>query len=73
MTVPELGSLFLSKLTERLSRTNAADLPRFSGVDQASLKDLRTPRPERRGAAEERTDRSGAGRGTDVPARLCRS
>lgn len=45
MTVPELSSLFLSKLTERLSRTNTADLPRFSGVDQASLKDLRTPRP----------------------------
>jgi hypothetical protein len=45
MTVPELGSIFLSKLTERLNRTNAADLPRFSGVDQASLKDLRTPRP----------------------------
>jgi len=45
MTVPELGSLFLSKLTERLNRTNAADLPRYSGVDQASLKDLRTPRP----------------------------
>jgi MFS family permease len=45
MTVPELGSLFLSTLTERLSRTNQADLPRFSGVDQASLKDLRTPRP----------------------------
>jgi CRP-like cAMP-binding protein/Na+/melibiose symporter-like transporter len=45
MSVPELGSLFLSKLTERLNRTNQADLPRFSGVDQASLKDLRTPRP----------------------------
>jgi MFS family permease len=45
MAVPELGSLFLSKLNERLNRTNNADLPRFSGVDQASLKDLRTPRP----------------------------
>jgi hypothetical protein len=45
MSVPELGSLFLSKLTERLNRTNSADLPRFSGLDQASLKDLRTPRP----------------------------
>ena len=45
MTIPELGSIFLMKLTERLSRTNQADLPRFSGVDQASLKDLRTPRP----------------------------
>lgn len=45
MAVPELGSLFLSKLTERLNRTNNADLPRFAGVDQASLRDLRTPRP----------------------------
>jgi MFS transporter, DHA3 family, macrolide efflux protein len=44
MAVQELSSLFLSKLTERLNRTNA-DLPRFSGVDQASLRDLRTPRP----------------------------
>ena len=45
MSVPDLGSLFLSTLTERLQRTNAADLPRFAGVDQASLRDLRTPRP----------------------------
>ncbi|HXI79275.1 MAG TPA: MFS transporter [Verrucomicrobiae bacterium] len=45
MAIPELGSLFLSKLTERLNRTNTADLPRFSGIDQASLRDLRTPRP----------------------------
>ena len=45
MAVPELGSLFLFKLNERLNRTNTPDLPRFAGVDQASLKDLRTPRP----------------------------
>jgi CRP-like cAMP-binding protein len=45
MAVPELGSIFLSKLTERLNRTNSPDLPRFSGIDQASLRDLRTPRP----------------------------
>ncbi|MFL5778796.1 MAG: MFS transporter [Chloroflexota bacterium] len=45
MAVPELSSIFLTKLTERLNRTNQADLPRFSGVDQASLRDLRTPRP----------------------------
>jgi CRP-like cAMP-binding protein/predicted MFS family arabinose efflux permease len=44
MAEPELGSLFLSKLTERLNRTNSPDLPRFSGIDQASLRDLRTPR-----------------------------
>ena len=45
MSVPDLGSLFLSTLTARLQRTNSADLPRFAGVDQASLRDLRTPRP----------------------------
>jgi len=44
MADPDLSALFLSKLTERLSRTSA-DLPRFAGVDQASLRDLRTPRP----------------------------
>jgi CRP/FNR family cyclic AMP-dependent transcriptional regulator len=49
MAIPELGSLFLSKLTERLNRTNSPDLPRFSGVDQASLRDLRTPRPPTEG------------------------
>jgi signal-transduction protein with cAMP-binding, CBS, and nucleotidyltransferase domain len=52
MSVPELSALFLSKLTERLNRTNDADLPRFSGVDQASLRDLRTPRPPSEGPAE---------------------
>jgi DHA3 family macrolide efflux protein-like MFS transporter len=52
MSVPELGSLFLSKLTERLNRTNTADLPRFSGIDQASLRDLRTPRPSAEALAE---------------------
>jgi MFS family permease len=45
MAVPELSSVFLAKVAERLNRTREADLPRFSGVDQASLKDLRTPRP----------------------------
>jgi MFS family permease len=50
MSVPELSSIFLSKLTERLNRTNSADLPRFSGIDQASLRDLRTPRPSNEGS-----------------------
>jgi MFS family permease len=50
MSVPELSSIFLSKLTERLNRTNSVDLPRFSGVDQASLRDLRTPRPSNEGS-----------------------
>jgi CRP-like cAMP-binding protein/predicted MFS family arabinose efflux permease len=50
MSVPELSSIFLTKLSERLNRTNSADLPRFSGVDQASLRDLRTPRPSNEGS-----------------------
>jgi CRP-like cAMP-binding protein len=45
LAVPELGSLFQSKIAERLDRTNHADLPRFAGVDQESLRDLRTPHP----------------------------
>jgi hypothetical protein len=28
-----------------LLRTESADLPRLAGVDQESLRDLRTPRP----------------------------
>ena len=46
MVVPEIQRLVLSTLTSRLSRTTeAADLPRLAGVDQDSLRDLRTPRP----------------------------
>ena len=44
MSVPQISQLVFSKLTERLSRTNA-DLPRFAGLDQSTLKDLRTRRP----------------------------
>ena len=45
MTVPEIQKLVLSTLTSRLLRTEAADLPRLAGIDQESLRDLRTPRP----------------------------
>ena len=45
MVVPEIQKLVLSTLTSRLLRTQAADLPRLAGIDQASLRDLRTPRP----------------------------
>jgi CRP-like cAMP-binding protein len=38
---PALSQLFLSKMTERLNRTSLSDLPRFAGVDQQDLKDLR--------------------------------
>jgi CRP/FNR family cyclic AMP-dependent transcriptional regulator len=45
MTVPQVGQLILSKLTERLARTTASDLPKLAGLDQATLRDLRTRQP----------------------------
>jgi MFS family permease len=45
MTVPEIRKLVLSTLTSRLLRTEATDLPRLAGIDQETLRDLRTPRP----------------------------
>ena len=38
---PALSQLFLAKMTERLARTSITDLPRFAGVDQQALKELR--------------------------------
>lgn len=45
MIVPEIQRLVLSTLTSRLVRTEAADLPRLAGLDQETLRDLRTPQP----------------------------
>jgi CRP-like cAMP-binding protein len=45
MDVPALSSLFLSTLTERLTRTQNADRPRLATNDQEALRDLRTPKP----------------------------
>jgi MFS family permease len=45
MGVPEIQKLVFSALTTRLTRTEAADLPRLAGPDQEALRDLRTPRP----------------------------
>ncbi len=45
MVVPEIQRLLHSTLTSRLLLTESADLPRLAGVDQESLRDLRTPRP----------------------------
>jgi MFS family permease len=44
MAIPQISSLVFSKLSERLSRTNA-DMPRFAGLDQETLRDLRTRKP----------------------------
>ena len=42
MSVPEFGQLVLGKMTERLARTaSLADLPRFGGIDQGALRQLR--------------------------------
>lgn len=45
MEVPEVNSLLLSTLTERLLRSNQPDLPRLATMDQAALRDLRTKAP----------------------------
>jgi CRP-like cAMP-binding protein/sugar phosphate permease len=45
MVVPEISRLVLSTLSSRLMRTESADLPRLAGIDQETLRDLRTPRP----------------------------
>jgi hypothetical protein len=45
MVVPEIQRLVFSTLTSRLLQTQAADLPRLAGLDQESLRDLRTPQP----------------------------
>jgi len=42
MAIPEIERLVMSTLTSRMQQTGDADLPRLAGVDQASLKDLRT-------------------------------
>lgn len=43
---PAIEGVVTSTMAERLARTGMADLPRFSGLDQASLRELRTERPE---------------------------
>ncbi len=45
MTDPTLNRLFLTTLTERFARLDMIELPRFSALDQVSLRDLRTPAP----------------------------
>jgi CRP-like cAMP-binding protein/Na+/melibiose symporter-like transporter len=42
MSKPALSTMVLSKMTERLSISSPHELPRFAGIDQKSLRDLRT-------------------------------
>jgi hypothetical protein len=39
---PAMSALFLAKISERLGRTSINELPRFAGVDQKDVRDLRT-------------------------------
>jgi MFS transporter, DHA3 family, macrolide efflux protein len=41
----DLNRLFLSKMTERMMRMSMVDMPRVAGLDQGSLRELRTPQP----------------------------
>ena len=41
MTNPAMSQLVLSKMSERLARTSLSDLPRFAGVEQGAMKELR--------------------------------
>jgi CRP-like cAMP-binding protein len=43
---PRLSQLFLTTMSERLHRTHLTDMPRFAGVDEVSLRDLRSPQAE---------------------------
>jgi MFS family permease len=38
----DLNRLFLSKMTERMARMGMIDLPQFTGVDETTLRELRT-------------------------------
>lgn len=39
---PALSALFLAKISERLGRTSINELPRFAGVDQQDMRELRS-------------------------------
>jgi len=42
MSKPALSAIILAKMTERLNRSSLGELPRFAGVDQQVMRDLRT-------------------------------
>jgi CRP-like cAMP-binding protein/sugar phosphate permease len=50
---PQVNRIFLNKMTERMVRMNMLDLPRYSGLDQASLRELRTADPDLEALAEQ--------------------
>jgi DHA3 family macrolide efflux protein-like MFS transporter len=61
MAVPAISQIVLSKMSERLGRTHAADLPRLASLDQQALQELRTPTEP----LEAKPDRAGANQPSD--------
>jgi MFS transporter, DHA3 family, macrolide efflux protein len=60
MAIPEFGQLVLGKMTERLARTaSLADLPRFGGIDQGALRQLRAESATTTAAGDAPTGKSG--------------
>jgi hypothetical protein len=49
---PQLHRLLLSRMTERMVRMDMIDRPRFVGIDQLSLLELRTPDQKPAAAAQ---------------------
>ncbi len=43
MKAPGMGELVMGKMSERLARTSLTDLPKFTGLEQTDLRELRTP------------------------------
>jgi DHA3 family macrolide efflux protein-like MFS transporter len=46
MNNPQINQIFLNKMTERMVRMNMIDFPRYVGLDQQTLRELRTIEPE---------------------------
>jgi CRP-like cAMP-binding protein/sugar phosphate permease len=61
MTDPAIGDLVKTRMAERLAASQISDLPRFSGLDQASLRELRTELPPAVAAGETRAESTTAG------------
>ena len=60
MQHPELRQLLLATMSQRLARTQISELPRFGGVDQDTLRDLRTAQPAAQPANPPRADAAAA-------------
>lgn len=63
---PGMNRVFMTRMTERMVRMNMVDLPRFAGIDQESLRDLRTPTPTVPASPENPPDAPSSGKPAPV-------